>query len=388
MRILIDFRKFDGVFGGVEQFVVQLTRHIAEADNYVVILAKGSRFEEVARIFEEDRDVKVIPLHTRSHKIALKNAWLDTVTIQNIAKREDVDIIHFPYNWSLPFRKVVPCVLTIHDVIPFTFREAMGLFTNIMLYKPVTRLACRLNDVITTVSEFSKHDIVEKVGVAPDKIRVIPNGLREPPKPSEELKETLTLKFRLEHGYILNVGGIHERKNLPRLIRAFSRLLRQEYYTGKLVITGSIAGNPYVERMKRVCDGVVKEEGLEERVVFTGFITDEELDTLLRNADCLVYPSLYEGFGIPILEAMRMGTPVITSNIGGTAEVADDAAVLVDPYNIEELASAMAKLIHDGELRRELGDKGRARASVYSWAKTAKSYLELYYELVEHGNRR
>ncbi len=383
MRILIDFRKFDGVVGGVEQFVIQLTRHIAEAGNSVLILARSSRFEEVARMFEEYRAVKTLPLRTRSHRIAMKNAWLDTVTIQKIAKREGVDVIHFPYNWSLPFRKAVPCVLTIHDVIPFTFREAMGLFTNIILYKPVTRLACRLNDVITTVSEFSKREIVDKVGVEPDKIRVIPNGLREPTH--VELGGGITRRLRLEHGYILNVGGIHERKNIPRLIRAFARLLALESYPGKLVITGSVTGNPYVEKMKRVCDSVVKEEGLEERVIFTGFITDEELDILLRNADCLVYPSLYEGFGIPILEAMRMGTPVITSNIGGTAEVAGDAAILVDPYNIEELSSAMAELIHDGALRRELCAKGRKKASAYSWAETAKRYLELYNEIIERS---
>jgi len=380
MKIVMDFRKFYGVTGGVERAVIEITKHVAMKGHQVVLLCRGKQFDEVGRIFENDSNLDVIPLPVNTELISLRNVWLDCVTIQNIAEKEGADVIHFTYNWSFPFRKKVPCILTIHDVIPFTLRESMGYLMNHFLYKPGTRKAGRLNDVITTVSEFSKREIVEKVGVPAEAIRVIPNGLREPATPDRRVEMELAERFHLEKGFILNVGGIHERKNVVRLIHAFSKLVREHGYSGKLLITGSVSGHPYIDKMKRLCDAAVREDGMEERVTFTGFIPDEQLDILLGRADFLVYPSFYEGFGMPIIEAMQLGTPVITSNTGGTAEVAGEAAILVDPYNTDEITTEMSRLLIDHELRAELSRKGKERASPYSWAGTAEKYLELYEE--------
>ena len=315
MKIVMDFRKFDGVVGGVERGVIEITKYVATQGHQVVLLCKENRFSEVENIFENVPNVTLIPLQILNHAMSLRNAWIDSKTVQDIAEKAGADVIHFPYNWSFPFRKKVPSVLTVHDVIPFTFREAMGFFRNHFLYKLGIGQACRLNSMIATVSEFSKQDIVKKVGVPANKIRVIPNGLREPSEPDERIDADLDDRFGLKDGFILSVGGIHERKNVVRLTHAFSRLENQWGYSGKLVITGSVSGAPYQIEMKRLCDAAVKETGLEERVVFTGFIPDEELDSLIRRAAFLVYPSLYEGFGIPVLEAMKVGTPVITSNL-------------------------------------------------------------------------
>jgi len=384
MKIVMDFRKFDGVVGGVEQGVIQITKYAAAKGHRVVLLCKSNRLAEAKRIFESDPNVATRPLPVRSHAMSLKNAWLDSVTIQKIAEREGAEVVHFPYNWSFPFRKKAPCVLTIHDVIPFTFREAMGFFRNHLLYKSGTRLACRLNDVVTTVSEFSKHEIVEKVGVPAEKVRVVPNGLRRPTTPSAATEKSLEERFQLSSGstdgFLLNVGGIHERKNIGRLISAFSRLVRQEGYAGKLLITGSYSNNPYLRKMKKRCDAAVRKTGMEERVIFTGFISDEELDTLLRRAKFLVYPSPCEGFGLPVIEAMQVGTPVVTSKFTGTAEVAGNAAVLVDPYSTDEIAAGMSRLLREPELRAELSRRGRERAKQYSWEKTAEKYFEIYDE--------
>ncbi len=381
MKIVMDFRKYNGMIGGVEQMVIQIVKHSTSKALQVVILCLEKRLHEVERMFANDSNLKIIPLPVKTTAISLRNAWLDSVTIQDIAEKEGAGVIHFPYNWSFPFRKKVPCLLTIHDVIPFTSREAMGFFTNRFLYKPGIRKACRLNNAVTTVSEFSKGEIVKRLGVPAEMIRVIPNGLREPAKPNGAIEKSLEERFRLENGHILNVGGIHERKNLVRLIHAFSKLVRQHGYSGKLLITGTVSGYPYIDKMKRLCDAAVRESGMEERVVFTGFVSDEELDTLLRRADILVYPSLYEGFGIPVIEAMQVGTPVVASGIGGTAEVAGDAAILVDPYNTDEITLGMSRLLLDRELRAELSRKGMKRASSYSWVRTSGKYLELYQEL-------
>ena len=378
MKIVMDFRKFDGVVGGVERGVIEITKYVATQGHQVVLLCKENRFSEVENIFENVPNVTLIPLQVLTHAMSLRNVWIDSKTVRDIAEKTGADVIHFPYNWSFPFKKKVPSVLTVHDVIPFTFREAMGFFRNYFLYKPGIRQACRLNDMIATVSEFSRQDIVKKVGVPANKIRVISNGLREPSKPDERIDADLDDRFDLKDGFILNVGGIHERKNVVRLTHAFSRLVNQWEYPGKLVITGSVSGAPYRIRMKMLCDAAVKETGMEKRVVFTGFIPDEELDSLMRRAAFLVYPSLYEGFGIPILEAMKVGTPVITSNLTAMPEVAGGAAVLADPYNIEEMVSEMSKLLQNNKLRGELVKKGMERASHYSWERTSKQYLELY----------
>jgi len=156
-------------------------------------------------------------------------------------------------------------------------------------------------------------------------------------------------------------------------------------FPGKLLITGSVSGAPYQEKMKKVCDAAVEQAGLKDRVIFTGFITEKELDQLLRHAAVFVYPSLYEGFGIPILEAMKVGTPVVTSSVTAMPEVAGDAALFVDPYDTDKMAEAMARVIKDEKLRAELREKGFERAKPYSWEATCSTYYKVYEELAARG---
>lgn len=382
MKVVFDFRKYDGVVGGVEQGVIQIVKYVTGIEHSVVILCKRNRIEEVKNIFTEGKHLTIIPMDVTSHVMSLRNAIIDSSTIQEIALSEKADIIHFFYNWSFPFRKKVPSVLTVHDVIPFTFREAMGLYRNIFLYKPGIRMACRLNDIIATVSEFSKQDIAKKVGVPHDKIRVIPNGLREQNSKDPSLEEELKNRFEIKDTFILNVGGIHERKNIVRLIHAFAGLVNLNGYSGNLLITGSVSGAPYQNKMKSICDASVRETGMENRIIFTGFISEKELDSLFRMADFLIYPSLYEGFGIPVLEAMKMGLPVITSNTTAMPEVAGDAACLVDPTNIEEMTSVMSELLQNRQRQEEMIEKGLERARSYTWQNVSESYLKLYQEII------
>jgi glycosyltransferase involved in cell wall biosynthesis len=377
----MDFRKYDGVVGGVERAVIEITRYLALQGHGVTLVPKESRLEEVRQQFVDLPNVDFIPLHVRSHAISLANAAHDATSLQGIARACGADVIHFPYNWSFPLRKRVPCILTIHDVIPFTFREAMGLLRNRLLYRPGIRLACQLNDVIVTVSDFSRADIARKLAIPEARIRVIPNGIREPFPPDEALAATLVERYGLGDGCVLCVGGIHERKNVPRLIEAFGQVVGAFGFAGKLVITGRIAGAPYQEKMKQKCDEVVRRLGLEQRVVFTGFVSDQELDALMRRAVLLAYPSLYEGFGIPVLEAMRAGLPVVTSATTALPEVSGDAALLIDPLQANELASAMMRLLRDPGLREQLRRRGAARAREYTWEKTAQAYLDLYREV-------
>jgi glycosyltransferase involved in cell wall biosynthesis len=381
MKIIMDFRKYDGVVGGVEQGAIQITRYMCGRGDQVILACKQNKCQEIKELLGDLNGLTVLPLTVRSHMISIENMWLDSVFLQDLAEKEEADLIHFYYNWGFPFRRKVPCVLTVHDVIPFTFREAMGLLQNRLVYRPSLQIACRLNDVIVTVSEYSMKDIAKKIRIPIGKIRVIPNGSRDPAAPDPKVEADLKKKFGLEAGYVLNVGGIHERKNIARLIQAFAKMTREADYSGILVITGSVSGAPYQERMKKLCDAAVVETGMQNRVVFTGFVAEKELDMLLRRADLFVYPSLYEGFGIPILEAMKLGTPVVASNATAIPEISGDAAVLVDPRNVDEMAAAMARLLSDNELRQILRSKGMKRAERFSWRNTCDEYSGLYEEV-------
>ncbi|MCK4248683.1 MAG: glycosyltransferase family 4 protein, partial [Candidatus Omnitrophica bacterium] len=300
MKVLMDFRKYDGVVGGVEQGAIQVTKYLGANGHAAVLICKKSRLDQVKEIFKGLDNLKIIPLDVNTHSMTSENALLDSTTIQDIAVEEKADVIHFFYNWSFPENKKVPCVLTVHDVIPFTFREAQKLFINLFKYKPGIRKACRLNDIITTVSEFSRQDIAQKVGVSLSKIKVVHNGLREPWPEDKDFEKELAEKLDLFPRFILNVGGIHERKNIVRLIGSFASLVNKHGYAGKLVITGKVSGAPYQEKMKKLCDKAIADNKMTDRVIFTGFTSEKELDSLFRMADLLIYPSLYEGFGIPI----------------------------------------------------------------------------------------
>jgi len=381
MNVVLDFRKYDGVVGGVEQAVFHLVRNVTGRGNAVVLLCKRNRLEETRDLFHGTSNLDIVPLDVRNHVISRANRILDSTVIQDIAEQRGADLIHFPYNWSFPAGKKAPSVLTIHDVIPFTFREAQSLRNNRLHYRPSMRRSAALNDVIATVSEFSKQDIVSKLGVRPEKIRVIYNGLRDPNPPDPDQERNVRRSYGLAGRFVLNVGGIHERKNVPRLIRAFASLRRDHGYGGMLVITGRTGGAPYQERMKRRCDEAVRRAGLDGSVVFTDFVTESELDSLYRSADCLVYPSLYEGFGIPVLEAMKLDLPVVTSSTTALPEVAGDAALLVNPERVEEITEAMARIVSDQGLRRDLARRGRERAQGFTWETNAEAYLSVYEEL-------
>ncbi len=153
-------------------------------------------------------------------------------------------------------------------------------------------------------------------------------------------------------------------------------------FQGKLLITGSVSHAPYQRKMKKICDASVRETGMENRIVFTGYISEKELDSLFRMADLLIYPSLYEGFGIPVIEAMMMELPVITSNVTAMPEVANGAAYLVNPNNIEEMASGMSELLQNKKLQDEMKAKGIERSRSYTWQNVSERYLKIYQEAI------
>jgi glycosyltransferase involved in cell wall biosynthesis len=231
---------------------------------------------------------------------------------------------------------------------------------------------------IATVSEFSRQDLIRTYRLAPEKVAVTYNGVAPrftPRHGSNDETASVRRRFGIERDFLLAVGSLQPRKNLARLIRAYARLREEcESFTPQLVIAG---------RQLWLADEVFAEitrQRWARDVIVTGYVADEELPALYRAASALVYPSLFEGFGLPPLEAMACGTPVVTSNTSSLPEVVGDAALKVDPYDESAIAQAMLTVTTDQQLRAHLREAGPQQARRFTWRAAAEKTLALYKE--------
>jgi glycosyltransferase involved in cell wall biosynthesis len=218
---------------------------------------------------------------------------------------------------------------------------------------------------IATVSEYSKNDISEQYGIASDKIDVVYNGVSERFSPLDlETAESLSLKWTDGNPYFIYVGSIHQRKNIERMLQAFDEMKRAGHIH-KFILVGNRKW--WTESMQNALDSMQ----FKNDVIFAGRVSDKDLNDLMGAATANVYVSTFEGFGIPIIEAFQSGVPVITSNTTSMPEIAADAALVVDPFNVSEIAMGMQKLVSHETLRLEMIKKGKERAKQFTWQRTA-----------------
>ena len=288
---------------------------------------------------------------------------------------KELDLVHDPYeigplSFKMPFKKV----MTIHDLTPIIFPHAFGL-PIVLLHKLLLTRTLKTADKIITDSNSTKNDLINYFNIPEEKIRVILLAADEKFKPlsNKEIKEAKQ-KYNLNFPFILYVGTLEPRKNIPSLIKAFYKLKKKNLQY-KLVIAGK-KGWKYKEIFE-----TIDKLNLQSDVVFTGYVPDEDLPALYNAADLFVYPSVYEGFGLPPLEAMACGTPVITSNTSSLPEVVGDAGIMVDPYDVDRLADAMQEVLTDEGLRADMTKKGLGRAKMFSWEKCARETLRVYEEV-------
>ena len=283
----------------------------------------------------------------------------EQVWLPRILGRRDAALVHAP-NCFLPLRRPCPGVVTIHDLAfedhPEDFRRTTG-----WKYRTFASRAARSADRVICVSDHTRRDVCERYGVDPDRTRVIheapalPSGDAEPPPGP----------------YVLAVGDLRKKKNLVRLAEAFGRM-HADGIPHRLVLAGLDAGEG--DRIHRAAG--------DAPVELTGYVSDERLDALMRGADLLAYPSLYEGFGLAIVEAMARGCPVAAARATALPEAGGDAALYFDPLDPHDMAATMRRALEDRALREELAAKGRARAAELSWERAADETLAVYRELV------
>ena len=290
----------------------------------------------------------------------------------SLARRESAALAHLHYFASPRLR--CPAVVTVHDI---SYARAPELFSSRdrMLFRFVRGSLRRAARVIA-VSEFTRSDVVDRYGLEPAKVVAIPNGVSERFRPLAEAARTRVHdRFGINRPYMLCVGALQARKNVPLAIEAYARLMGRGTDC-ELVIAGGDKGG----RLD-VLDAILRAR-LTGRVHLVGHVEDDEMPALYSAAKALVFPSLYEGFGLPALEAMASGTPVIASNTTGLAEVVGDAGLTVDPRSVEELAEAMGRVLDDSELRERLVGAGLIRAAEFTWARAAAATAGVYREVL------
>ena len=290
-----------------------------------------------------------------------------------------VDVFHSPA-YIAPLNCPCPAVITVHDITYLLYPEHFASWW-IAYLKAVMPGVLRSAAAIICGSQHSKADIVRTYRVPAGKVHVIPYGIDSRFSPSAKLDSHWAAQLNIRHEYLLHVGELSHRKNIPTLLRAVARLRdRGEWGKRQVVLAGSVS--PGMFGASEIHDAIRGKE-LSEIVVLAGRVPDEQLAGLYTSASLLVMPSLYEGFGFPILEAMASGTPVIASNTSSLPEVAGDAAILVPPHDEAALADAIRDVLSRTETAEGLRRRGLAQSKQFSWAHTAEETARIYHSVAE-----
>jgi glycosyltransferase involved in cell wall biosynthesis len=355
MKIGIDVQTTLGQKSGFGFYVKNLVEHLLKVDraNEYVLIAPDTQTD-----------------FTTPQRFV----W-DQFSFPRRASKADVDILHQPC-FSAPIFYKGKVIITIHDLISHYFPQNMPTGSRLYFSKWMPLTYNRAQKIIA-ISENTKRDIMSLLKIPEEKIVVIHSAVGEEFKPIEDKKKLAQVKEKFKTGekFILDVGTLEPRKNLPFLVKAYDKALKTGKITHNLVLTGKKGW--YYESLFEL----IKELKLEDKVILPGYVPDEDLPSLYNAADLFCFPSLYEGFGFPPLEALSCGTPVIASDNSSIPEVVGDAGVLLPIDDEKVWADNIVKVLTDNNLRQKLSEAGLKQAQKFSWAKTARETVKVYEEV-------
>jgi glycosyltransferase involved in cell wall biosynthesis len=370
LRIAIDASAIPERRAGAGVYTYQLVRALAG-------LPRKHRFVVFARrgLFDDLVGPGLRVAHVNPPSRAMRLGWEQAILPLRL-RRYRIDVLHSPHHHT-PLVLPPPRprrVVTVHDVTFLLLPERYPPVRRLYM-EAVTRASALVADAIITPSQTVRDDLVRTLRVPAERLVAVPEAAAARFAPaSEEAQARVRQRYRLPGRFVLSVGSREPGKNRGRLLHALA-LLRGQGLACDLAVVGQPAWRYEAEA------ALVQSLGLHGCVRFLGYVPDNDLPALYSAAEAFAYPSLYEGFGLPVLESMACGTPVVTSNVSATAEVAGDAALLVDPRDTRALADALARLLSDEALRGELRARGLERAGQFSWERAAKE-TQLIYELV------
>jgi len=343
---------------GISRYTAQLLSHLVEINSpqfeFSVFTGGGTQFEKISQV-----NIDVSGTLERV-------AW-DSVKFPNRAKSEGADAIHSPDKG--PFLKQgMPTVATIHDLLPYLYPDERPI-PNRKYWQLSLRRQATLSDAIVTVSESTKQDLIDIFDVEPDQVHVTPLGTSFSSPSNEEVEQVQEIyDISPSRFNILYVGNYNHRKNVDQIVDA-CRMVSEEGADIQTLLAGS---KPPKTQLREIAGS------FHDRLTFLGYVPDERLEALYGAADLFVYPSSYEGFGLPVLEAMACGTPVITSNASSLPEVVGKAGSTVDPADSEQLADEITCVYLNERLQQKMRKDGLARAEQFNWENTAKETINSY----------
>lgn len=377
MKIGIDARWIFREISGIGTYTLELIRHLAQADaenDYTLFFSDPEARDRTLADLAPARDGRFTSITLPFGLFSIANQLRMPAMLRSLG----IDVFHST-NYMIPLPAFprdrpggIKCIVTLHDLIPLVFPEYVPRSRKKRLF-PVYRMlmleVARRSDAIITVSRSSREDILKHLRIPDahaDRVIVIPEGV------SRRFKPLPAADRRPGRKTILWVGRADPYKNLEALIRAFARLREEQRGGVRLMLVGpKDARYPEASRL-------ASDLGIAPDVEWTGYLGDEALVKAYQDADLFVLPSLYEGFGLPVLEAMACGTPVICSNKGSLSEVAGDAAIRVQPGDVTGMAEAMKRVLTDPRLARDLSERGLRHAEQFSWLRTAQLTLDAY----------
>ncbi len=362
-------------------------RHLTGNEVYVRSLLNAFAAEdpdcEFIAYVSSDEACEHIPARIHTRRVSA-NPFLRLGADLAVKVRQDrPDLLHVQY--TAPLACSAPIVVSVHDV---SFLEHPEYFTRDRAWQlqSTVRRTVRRAARILTGSEFSRWSILKVYGqLEEEKVVVVPNAAAPEFRPisREAACAAVRERFSIAGPFVLSVGDLQPRKNQIGLIRAFARLLRAyPQFKHNLVLAGKETW--FADRVREAA----RESGIGGRIQFVGFVTDRDLLHLYNAAELFAFPSFYEGFGLPVLEAMACGRAVVCSNTSALPEVVDGGAILCDPYSLDEIARAIADLLLDSELRARMERLGGQRAAHFSWQRTARRTLEVFYDVAERHAAR
>lgn len=372
-RIGLDLRLYGTRHGGIGRYTRQLVLRLLE---------NGSRHQFVGIHSEDSEAPRELEAYVAAGKLELAvcgarhYSLAEQLTLPGLLNGLRLDLVHFP-NFNAPVLYPGRYVVTIHDMVHHKISGAKpSRWLHYLGYRYVIARAAQRAAGILTVSEHSRREISEYLGVDPQKITVTYEGtaLRAEVAPGD--LQAVRGTFLLRRPYFLFVGVLERKKNLENLARGFDLMLKQSRLDVDLVVAGP-ADRHYPEVRSRALEACRK-----DRVVFTGYVSDRELQALYRGALGFVSASLHEGFGLPGVEAMRFGLPLVVSNLPVFNEIYDDGAIYFDPSSAEDIAQKLELVARDEGFRQQLAKKSFARGQRFSWEETARVTLETYERLL------
>lgn len=378
MKIAIDGSLLSGRHSGVERAILGMVTGLSRVADEDTILLYVSKTFKCANL--PAGNVKFRRASGAGHTRLRRIFWQQCV-LPFYMRAERADVFHGP-GYVLPLLTKTPCVVTAYDIIALTHPELCRR-SNVLHYRQVLPRSIRKAAKVIVPSEATRRHVIEHLGVDGDRIRVIPLGLDTRYKPASEVeKQQVREVLSLPEKYCLFVGNIEPKKNLPTLVQAFFAAKMNKRLPHKLVLAGGQGWK------NKTLHQTITQLGMQDQVIFTGYVPVDFMPALYSAAEMFLFPSLIEGFGIPPLEAMACGTPVVVSNDPALAETTGDAALHVPSDNTTALREAIETLAERPELRRELVEKGRTRAAKFSWIESARQTLKVYHEVHEANESR